>query len=442
MIGKLVGAVSKWVEAGLIPNIVSRIIVETDRIEDLASEISQRIKQPIISASLKDTVLRLAHNIVEGRMLIQNMMSMKKIPRFKLLSFPATVKLIEELEADKRVRKIYPDRFIKTVGYPTIPYNEAYRDKKTGELFVSTFQTRKILGAEKANQEGYTGRMVSVAVIDTTALPTHSAISHAIPQTAIPGLYSDLNGHGVWCLACIGGKYYINTVYNVPTIGMAPDATLIAVKALGYVLGFGHESDILEAMQISERLGANIVSMSLGSEELEEEDPQVKAIETLTREKNMIFVVASGNSGPNSGTVNSPGVCEEAITVGAYDPISGWLASFSSRGPTPDGRVKPDIVMPGVNVFAPTIGLLDYVETPKGALRVSALSGTSMATPHAAGLVALMYEHASRHNIKLTAEMIKDVMLKYGDHPKNNDTGWGVLTWDKWKLYAKEVLGI
>jgi hypothetical protein len=57
-------------------------------------------------------------------------------------------------------------------------------------------------------------------------------------------------------------------------------------------------------------------------------------------------------------------------------------------------------------------------------------------------MVALMVEYAGRRGVRLTAEMVKDLMSRYGEDVKNNDSGWGVLTWDKWKRYAGEVLGI
>jgi len=353
--------------------------------------------------------------------------------------------MIEELEGDRRIAKIFPDRIMYALKYPTVQPDQVFEDKMARKKFTSTYYTRRIVGAEQANKEGYTGRGVKVAVIDTTAAPQHVAVSHAIPKTTIRGLWTDENGHGIWCASAIGGKYYVDLTYGVPTQGLAPDVTLFTIKSLGFVLGFGNESDILEGMEASAILGADIVSMSLGSESVPdrpEDDPQIQAIDKLTKERGMIFSVACGNSGPGYGTVNSPGAAESAITVGAYCPITGRVASFSSRGPTPWGSIKPDIVMPGVNILAPTVGILDVLEIPRGAVRSSALSGTSMATPHASAMIALMMEHANRHGIKLTTEIVKDVMNSYGEDVKNNDSGWGVLTWDKWKRYSREVLGI
>ena len=457
---KLVGRVAEWVGRGIIPSQVARVIVETDRIKDIAAEVSQRIREVISPLPLLRSVVPRflgpeglpiglgARNVfMKFGDVLTNFLAVKTIPLFNFVAFPATVKIIEELEGDPRIRKIYPDRIIRTVQYyPTVPEDGVFKERLTGREFTSTEYTRKIIGAEEANREGYLGRGIRVGVIDTCGAPEHSSIARAIPRTTIRGIWTDGNGHGHHVAATIGGRYYIDPSYNVPTQGMAPECQLFTIKSLGYIIGFGHESDILEAIQLAGQLDLHIVNMSLGSEETPEnpeDDPQCKAIKKVVEEKKTIFVVAAGNSGPSERTINSPGISEDVITVGAYNPITGEIAPFSSRGPTPDGRVKPDITMPGVGIYAPVVGILDGLEPPKGALRVSALDGTSMATPHASGLIALMYEHAAKYGIQLTHEMVKDVMKHYGEErEKSIEAGWGVLTWDKWKRYAKEVLGI
>jgi len=151
------------------------------------------------------------------------------------------------------------------------------------------------------------------------------------------------------------------------------------------------------------------------------------------------------NSGPDPGTINTPGIAESALTVSSYNPVTGEISPFASRGPTPDGRIKPDCVMPGENILGPVAGMLDAVTRPRAPPLYAVLSGTSMATPHASMLVALIVDHAARYGINVTVDTIKDVLRLYGEYPgelKNNEYGWGVLTWDKWITYAREVLGI
>ncbi len=116
-----------------------------------------------------------------------------------------------------------------------------------------------------------------------------------------------------------------------------------------------------------------------------------------------------------------------ALTVGAYDPITGGMATFSSRGPTSWGDIKPDLVAPGVSIDSGCVGVVD-VEGDGEPNRFSPLSGTSMACPHVAGLLALMKQAMTKAGLTLTLEEVNNMMSSLG-HDKNNTDGWGPLTW-------------
>ncbi|MEM1944157.1 MAG: S8 family serine peptidase [Nitrososphaerota archaeon] len=377
---------------------------------------------------------------------VLSMFGARLIERFKMFSIPATRNILEDLAQSREVVKIYPNRIVKALQLPTVPQEGVYKYVRKGRevYYTSTYYTSLYaMGAMDAHQAGINGSKYTrpLAVIDTTAIPYHESISRATPSTTIPGIYTDGNGHGVWVAAAAGGGEW-TAVNGLKTIGVAPGARLMTVKSLGFIVGTGSDSWIIEGIARALAANAKVINMSLGTEDVPSdpgEDPQVRIIEQLSRQ-GYIFCIAAGNSGPESYTINSPGIAESAVTVGSYNPVTGRISTFSSRGPTPDGRVKPDCVAPGENIFGPTVGMLDYALEPRQYLRGSILSGTSMATPHVSGLVYLMAEHAWSLGIDLTADMVKDVLKTYPDFPeKSNEYGWGALTWGKWISYLRET---
>jgi len=99
--------------------------------------------------------------------------------------------------------------------------------------------------------------------------------------------------------------------------------------------------------------------------------------------RGMIIVNSAGNDGPDSGSINAPGDVEDVITVGGVTTDKS-VAYFSSRGPTADGRIKPDLVAPA------TVMVLPVIYSPDSASYISRENGTSFAAPLVAGICALI----------------------------------------------------
>ncbi|MEU4394154.1 S8 family serine peptidase [Kribbella sp. NPDC023855] len=257
-----------------------------------------------------------------------------------------------------------------------------------GKRKISLDQSVPQIGGPAAWQAGYTGKGVTVAVLDTGIDSTHPDLAPQLAGAAnfteeAPG---DLVGHGTHVASTIAGTAAASAgKYR----GVAPDAKLYDGKVCEE---FGcAESAILAGMEwAATEVKANIVNLSLGGSDSPEIDPLEEAVNRLTEQTGTLFVIAAGNSGPRESSVESPGSAEAALTVGAVDK-QDQLAEFSSRGPrVGDGGVKPDVTAPGVDIVAAkskdsTIG------TPVGDQYLN-LSGTSMATPHTAGAAALLLQ--------------------------------------------------
>ena len=127
--------------------------------------------------------------------------------------------------------------------------------------------------------------------------------------------------------------------------------------------GSGRTSDIIKAIQtaveMKDELNIKVINMSLGGPASKngESDPINQAVKAA-KEAGVTVVVAAGNDGPERSTIGSPGNSLSAITVGASDdkntedPSDDIPAPFSSRGPTPDGVTKPNVMAPGVTIMA------------------------------------------------------------------------------------------
>ncbi|NOX60810.1 MAG: S8 family peptidase [Chloroflexi bacterium] len=249
-------------------------------------------------------------------------------------------------------------------------------------------QSVPLIGAPQVWAASGQGQGIRVAVLDTGCDLNHPDIKERISgqqDFSGKGDVQDGNGHGTHVAGIIagsgeagGGRYR----------GVAPKSELFIAKVLSDD-GSGRMSGVIAGLEWALDQNVHVVNMSLGSDiQCDGTDALSEACDAAVAE-GVVVVVAAGNAGPRPRTVGSPGCAREVITVGASTD-NDTIADFSSRGPTKDGRVKPDICFPGYKIIAPRASgtalgrVIDDYYTE--------LSGTSMATPHATGVVALLLE--------------------------------------------------
>ncbi|KOG29635.1 hypothetical protein AQJ84_38990 [Streptomyces resistomycificus] len=252
------------------------------------------------------------------------------------------------------------------------------------------------IGAPTMWKSGYTGKGIKVAVLDTGVDQTHpdlKGVETAQKNFSTSSDTKDRYGHGTHVASILAGSgAKSGGLYK----GVAPDVRLLDGKVLADD-GSGSMSDVVSGMQWAVDQGAKVVNLSLGFLDTPGDDPLEAAVARLSGKA--LFVVSAGNEGDGPSTVKSPGSAPAALTVGAVDKQDA-IADFSSRGPSLDGRPKPDITGPGVDI---TAALTTQSEQPSSEGYVSQ-SGTSMAAPHVAGAAALvLQQHPDWNGARLKA---------------------------------------
>lgn len=306
-----------------------------------------------------------------------------------------------------------------------------YADRRLDYLLRQSVRT---IGADRVRDElGYTGRGVGVAVIDSGVDGTHPDVDYPgrlVQNVKIAGddfftgatvvLENQKNtdttsGHGTHVAGTVGGSgrasdgYYTGVAPRTDLVGIGAGDALFILYALE---GFDY------ALANQERYDIRVVSNSWGTTgEFRENDP-INRASKLARDRGMTVVFAAGNEGPERDTLNPYSVAPWVIGVAAGRKDGETLASFSSRGIPGDDLYHPTVTAPGVNIVSArastgaTINALAAADDVTYILRKTWLpyyttsSGTSMATPHVSGTVALMEEA----NPALGPDEIKDVV--------------------------------
>ena len=302
---------------------------------------------------------------------------------------------------DSIAGKVDIDLVTKIVELPGVVFVEL-----DGRLEIQMNDVNEIHDVTQVWQDtGYTGTGSVVAIIDTGIDSDHVGLDdidddNSTNDPKVIAFYDPVNtpeltngtevkayddqGHGTHCAGITAGTGAPDYQYK----GVAPMAQLVGVKVLDSG-GSGSFATVMAGMEwtVEKRHIFNIraASMSLGGpgaiEWTSSEEESVNRMGNEMMREGVALFIAAGNSA-FSAQIGTPGSAEDVITVGSLDKNTA-IAVYSSQGPTEEGRVKPNIAFVGSSVMAP-----DY-NTGDG---YTSKSGTSMATPGAAGLAALMYQ--------------------------------------------------
>jgi len=268
----------------------------------------------------------------------------------------------------------------------------------------------------------YSKRDVVIAIVDTGIDTGHKDLAGKVIgwKDMVNGWTTpyDDHGHGTHVSGIAAGA----GVANPAMAGVAPGAALVGVKVLDSS-GSGTFDQVIAGVDWvvanKDTYHIRIMSMSLGAWGSSDGQDALSQAVNGAADAGIVAVVAAGNAGPWNYSVSTPAAAEKAITVCAMmDPArAGWtLAWFSSRGPTADNRVKPDICAPGYNISAPMAGTTNkYV----------AMSGTSMATPFISGVAALLLEVDPYLTVDEVKQLLYSTADHYGVEGQNYDFGYG-----------------
>ncbi|MHB0856192.1 MAG: S8 family serine peptidase [Anaerolineae bacterium] len=381
-----------------------------------------------------------------------------------------------ELASLPEVESIQPNRVHRLPEPPALPADDPAPGADAAlSAWGPTWGIQKI-GADRVWAElGITGEGVVVANMDSGVDWTHPALqrqyrgfnadnpaasSHDYHWFDATGIYPSAPGPTQACgsSAWNHGTHTMGTLLGATQdgseqIGVAPGARWIAVKVFGatsdpantYNAGLSYDEWIIAGFQWclaptdlagnnpDPAMAPDVVSNSWGSTDASD-DAFLEAVDNL-RAAGILTVFAAGNSGPGDGSINAPGSYTSTLAVGATDAVD-TIAYFSSRGPTPWGAVKPDVSAPGTSVRSSIAG---------GGYANS--NGTSMATPHVAGLAALLWEanHVANPevgrtlSVTATEYLITRTAVDLGTPGHDNTYGWGRI--DAYRAVERTLLG-
>lgn len=336
-----------------------------------------------------------------------------------------TSRSLEILAANPQVLAILPNQKVRLLKPKSVDYSALQKQEEKDKVTWGL----KYLGVPSFWSKTK-GKGVKVAVLDTGVYGAHPALAGRVKDFVVV----DPLGNRITCSASFDagqhGTHVCGTIAggkdsNGVSIGVAPEAELLVG---GVLVGDSTLTTLMQGMSWAAENGADILSMSLGFTYYE---PFFEEVLTMLLDQYGILpVVAIGNE--NHGNTSSPGSAPSALAVGAVEKMPGGsheIAAFSSGASlrfsdasgTPRHVDKPDVAAPGAQVYS----CIPPEKRVTGVFEYTYMDGTSMATPHVAGVAALLMAAKPSAGAREIAQALKDTALHPAGNSSRPDNRWG-----------------
>jgi serine protease AprX len=304
----------------------------------------------------------------------------------RAISVEASAAQIEQLASQIALARVTPlgvGTRLRAIPSPWLAADAGNAKRQLEQLAVSTL-----------HDCGLTGGGVTIAVLDTGFTLGHKALSAVDVKAAYDFVNNDTtvanesgdpsgqHNHGSLVLALLAGRD------AGKFLGVAPDARYLLAKVDDLTSDKPIEDDWWVAgLEWAAKNGADIVSSSISfctppcdPKTMNGQTEATSKAAALAAGKGIVLLNSAGNTGGKAGSIRAPGDAKDVLAIGGVDS-AGKIAGNSSRGPTADGRTKPDLVGPGVGIFS---------INPSSTTGYKRYDGTSVATPLVAGVAALL----------------------------------------------------
>ncbi len=353
------------------------------------------------------------------------------------ISVRASVEALAEIARFPFVHKITPVRALgpRRVDVGAAPPPEGLPAAGARFDYGPSYDQLAEIGVVDAHNAGYSGRGVIVGMLDTGFKRDHPAFQHIVDDGRLlaqwdfvnddgetmdgPGDYPGQQDHGSATWSALAG------FFEGELIGPAYGASFVLAKTEDITVELPVEEDNwIAAAEWADSLGVDVISSSLAywawytPDDMDGDTAVITIGADIAASRGIVVCTGAGNMGDQDWRiVTAPADGDSVVAVGAVDAFNE-VAGFSSRGPTADGRTKPEVVARGLAVVC----ACNYTHDPLQD-EFATTSGTSMSCPLVAGCAAILIEAAP----SWPAMTVREALMMTADNAADpdNDRGWG-----------------